>query len=165
MFCLFVCLFVCLFDLILYVSSTIFQLNRDGSSWVDSVLLLHIVILLLEHFGEGFEKLNSCSMIVARKCMTFSFYYSAQLKRLARNVTKSKLSQNSFIGYNIRIYHECEGRIEKSVPRIAVWHHEACQMMTNGDPEGRIFLSYPHTNNGFFSLLSTVLIFLFIYLY
>ena len=22
--------------------------------------------------------------------------------------------------------------------------------MTNGDPEGRIFLSYPHTNNGFF---------------
>ena len=23
-------------------------------------------------------------------------------------------------------------------------------MMTNGDPEGRIFLSYPQTNNGFF---------------
>ena len=30
--------FFCLFDLILYVPSTIFQLNRDGSSWVDSVL-------------------------------------------------------------------------------------------------------------------------------
>ena len=30
--------FVCLFDLILYVPSTIFQLNRDGSSWVESVL-------------------------------------------------------------------------------------------------------------------------------
>ena len=27
----------------------------------------------------------------------------------------------------IRIYHECEGRAEKSVPRIAVWHHEACR--------------------------------------
>ena len=25
-------------------------------------------------------------------------------------------------------------------------------MMTNGDPEGQIFLSYPHTNNGFFNL-------------
>ena len=25
---------------------------------------------------------------------------------------------------NIRIYHECEGRIEKCVPRITVWHHE-----------------------------------------
>ena len=29
-------------------------------------------------------------------------------------------------------------------------------MMTNGDPEGRIFLSYPHTNNGFFFLRTTV---------
>ena len=30
--------FVCLFDSILYVRSTIFQLNRDGSSWVGPVL-------------------------------------------------------------------------------------------------------------------------------
>ena len=29
---------VCLFDLILYVPSTIFQLNRDGSSWAEPVL-------------------------------------------------------------------------------------------------------------------------------
>ena len=29
-------------------------------------------------------------------------------------------------------------------------------MMTNGDPEGRIFLSYPHTNIVFFFLLTTV---------
>ena len=58
--------------------------------------------------------------------------------------------------WNIRIYLECEGGIEKSVPRIAIWHHEACRVMTNGDPEGRIFLSYPYTNNGFFFLLTTV---------
>ena len=31
-------LFVCLFDLILYVPSTIFQLYRDESSWVEPVL-------------------------------------------------------------------------------------------------------------------------------
>ena len=31
-------LIVCFFDLILYVPSTIFQLNRDGSSWVEQVL-------------------------------------------------------------------------------------------------------------------------------
>ena len=31
--------FVSLFDLILYVPSTIFQLNRDGSSWVEPVLI------------------------------------------------------------------------------------------------------------------------------
>ena len=30
--------FVSLFDLILYVPSTIFQLNRDGSSWIEPVL-------------------------------------------------------------------------------------------------------------------------------
>ena len=30
--------FVCLFDSILYVPSTIFQLNRDGYSWVEPVL-------------------------------------------------------------------------------------------------------------------------------
>ena len=36
-------------------------------------------------------------------------------------------------------------------------------MMTNGDPEGRIFLSYPHMNNGFFYLLISVFIYLFIY--
>ena len=30
-------------------------------------------------------------------------------------------------------------------------------MMTNGDPEGQIFLSYPHTDNGFYFLLSAVL--------
>ena len=43
-------------------------------------------------------------------------------------------------------------------------------MMTNGDPERQIFLSYPHTHDGFFFLLTTVLfmylyIYLFIYLF
>ena len=70
-------------------------------------------------------------------------------------------------GRIIRIYHECEGRIEKSVLRIAVWHHEACQVMTIGYCEGQIFLSYPHTNNGLFFLLTTfyLFIYLFVYLY
>ena len=45
---------------------------------------------------------------------------------------------------NIRIYHECEGGIEKFDPRIT----EACRVKTNVDREGRIFLSHPHTNNG-----------------
>ena len=31
-------LFHGLFDFIIYVTSTIFQLNRDGSSWVEPVL-------------------------------------------------------------------------------------------------------------------------------
>ena len=60
-------------------------------------------------------------------------------------------------GRNIRIYHECEDGIEKSVLRITVCHHEACLEMTNADSEGQIFLSYPHTNNRLFFLLTTVL--------
>ena len=32
------CCFVCLLDLILNVPSTIFQLNRGGSSWVEPVI-------------------------------------------------------------------------------------------------------------------------------
>ena len=42
-------LFVCLFDLILYVPSTIFQLYRDGSSWVDPVLSWDKCVLLKDH--------------------------------------------------------------------------------------------------------------------
>ena len=73
------------------------------------------------------------------------------------NHSNSSNKPNKIISLNhLRIYHECEGRIENSVPRITFWHHEACRVVTNGDPEGRIILSYPHTNNGFFFLLTTV---------
>ena len=57
---------------------------------------------------------------------------------------------------NKRIYLKCEGRIEKSVPRITVWHHEAWRVMPNGDPKRWIFQYYPHTKNGFFFLLTAV---------
>ena len=50
----------------------------------------------------------------------------------------SEYLSNSLL-HIIRIYHESEGRIEKSLPRIAVWHHEACRVMTNGDPKGLIY--------------------------
>ena len=65
---------------------------------------------------------------------------------------------------NIRIYHDCEGTIEKSVSRITVWHHEAYRVMTNGDHEGPFFLSYHEAcrvmTNGdheerFFSILTS----------
>ena len=41
--------FVCFFDLILYVPSTIFQLNRTGSSWVEPVLSYDKCVLLKDH--------------------------------------------------------------------------------------------------------------------
>ena len=60
----------------------------------------------------------------------------------------------SHAAVHIRINLEFEGWIEKSVLRITVWHQKACRVMTNGDREGQIFLSHPHTNNGFVFLLS-----------
>ena len=40
---------ICLFDLILYVPSTIFQLNRDGSSLVEPALSYDKCVLLKDH--------------------------------------------------------------------------------------------------------------------
>ena len=71
--------------------------------------------------------------------------------------------KNAYYCIHIRNYPECESRIEKSVRRITVWHHNACQVMTNGDPEGWIFLTYPHTQDRFIFLLTTVFIYLFTY--
>ena len=39
---------------------------------------------------------------------------------------------------------ECEGEIEKSVPKITNWHQEACPATTNGGRKGQIFLSHPY---------------------
>ena len=52
---------------------------------------------------------------------------------------------------NIRIHHECEGGIDKSVPRITIWHHYACQVMPNGDPEGQTVI----TNDRFLHAILT----------
>ena len=35
---------VCLFDLILYVSSTVFQLCREGSAWVEPVFVCFVAL-------------------------------------------------------------------------------------------------------------------------
>ena len=74
-------------------------------------------------------------------------------------ISQKKKKPTSFVQCTkleiISIHHECQGGIEKSVPRITDWHHEAYRVMTIGDRERRIFLSHAHTNNGFFFLLTT----------
>ena len=65
--------------------------------------------------------------------------------------------------YIIRIYHEYEGGIEKSVLRITDWPHEPCQVMTICDREEQIFLSHPKTNNGFIFLLITLFVFIYLF--
>ena len=63
--------------------------------------------------------------------------------------------KQEYPGKIIKIYHDCEGGIEKSGRSINSWHLEAYRVMTNGDHEGQIFLPHPHTNNGFFFLPTT----------
>ena len=45
-------------------------------------------------------------------------------------------SGRSLFGH-IRIYHEFVDRIDNSVPRFTVWHHEASRVMPNSDPRDR----------------------------
>ena len=40
---------------------------------------------------------------------------------------QEKITLAAVLTKNIRIYHECEGGIEKSGLRITVWHHMALQ--------------------------------------
>ena len=42
---------------------------------------------------------------------------------------------------HIRIHHECEDGIGKSIPRITAWHQEACGVMTKVIPRGGFFYS------------------------
>ena len=49
----------------------------------------------------------------------------------------------------IRIHHECKDGIEKSVLRITVWHHKACQGIKRDRSFHRILI-----NNGLFFLLT-----------
>ena len=97
-------------------------------------------------------------IVVEKYCAQELFTTDRQIKWRLYSV-KEGLICSLILSNNIRIYHECESKIEKSVPRIAVWHHEACRVITNGELEGRIFLSNPHTYNGFFFLLTTVFIY------
>ena len=43
---------------------------------------------------------------------------------------------------NIRILHECEELIEKSVPRVTVWHHEAPPSDAKRDPRDRFVVQF-----------------------
>ena len=52
----------------------------------------------------------------------------------------------------IRIHHKFVDRIDNSVPRVTVLHHEALPSDAKQWPEGQNCLSYPQTHVGFFFL-------------
>ena len=54
----------------------------------------------------------------------------------------------------IRILHECQVWIDKSVPRVTFWHHEARRVMPNCDPRDRFVYPYLTRMMDFFSCTS-----------
>ena len=59
----------CLFDLILYVPSTIFQLNRDGSSWVEPVLSYDKCDLRNDHSAGTLVRLEPPALILSSQAL------------------------------------------------------------------------------------------------
>ena len=87
------------------------------------------------------------------------------------------LNLTLFQKYLQKYYHQCQIVCIKTRPDVLIWIQTdckgnqqttvagrvgggggggACRVITNGNPEGWIFLFYPHMNNGFFFLLTTV---------
>ena len=97
------------------------------------------------------------------------FVSNARQLFAADDLSRRHFQMHFFLGalrFNpfIRICHECEGRIEKFIPRVTVWHYEACRVMPNGDPEGLIFSSLP-SHEYLILLLAHHCFYLFIYLF
>ena len=130
----------------------------------------HVKSIIFSQFWPGAFFLQicwkkPCYSLKKSHDLAHLLYFSGKAGHRCQDEEETKKVAVTWLCNDIKIYHECEGRIEKSVLRIAVWHHEACWVMTNGDPDRRIFLSYPHTNIGFFFLLTTVFIHLPVYIY
>ena len=90
-----------------------------------------------------------------RNCFQFIFYFTVvETSKLAHNTIKfpgmfiiirdrhksigNHLTEENSWLHIIRIYHECEDGIVKSIQGITVWNYEACGVVTNGDPERQI---------------------------
>ena len=133
---------------------------RDTKRWSSGRILYPTLTLVIDSYNlcHAHEKFYITVWLEASfvVCFCVRFLSSTDLRFLAISAAICIVfsSSASIVIYlkTIRICHECWGRMEKSVSRIAVWHHEACRVITNGDLERRIFLSYAHTNNGFFFL-------------
>ena len=108
---------------------------------------LHIHPALEDSFRQG--RLN---VLCDKSCLNLVIFSVKHLNMTRKCSNYGKDQPMIPIGRKIRIHFECDGGIEKSVPRITDWHHEACRVMTYSDREGRIFPTLPHSNSGFFFL-------------
>ena len=86
-------LFVCLFDLILYVPSTIFQLNRDGSSWVEPVLSYDKCVLLKDHNAVTLVRLEPAALRSRVKHCTIEPLHSLSCRTYVKHASLPIIDQ------------------------------------------------------------------------
>ena len=125
----------------------------EPMSWLDSSCDWHIM-WLPEHVRTSISTFFSSSR--STSCSYSSVSGDCTEAGLLLDRRRDVLSSSDMTGpwrdfelpyKNIRIYPECEGWIEKSVPRITVWHHEACRVMTKQWSRGMDFSILPSNEN------------------
>ena len=87
------------------------------------------------------------SLLSTRLINSIKYEYSCKTLLYTKRIPLCPTRVGQITYTIIRIFNECEGGIEKSISRITVWYHKACRVMTNGDHEGRIFLSFEKQGN------------------
>ena len=85
-----------------------------------------------------------CNFDIKRHSRSINYVSNQKGKSISiqrANQLLEKIIHAYLLSRSLSIYHDCEGRIEKLVPWIAVWHHEACRVMTKCDPKDGFY--YP----------------------
>ena len=135
------------------------QYKLDEKTGVDPVICLRI-IQRCNDTGDWKE----FDPVTQSACMFYDNYYRIEGPRgkaryVYRYVPTILAHQTCFRCLThfktISIHHEFEVGIEKSVQKITDRHHEVCRVMTIGNREGRIFLSDPHSHDGYVFLFTT----------
>ena len=80
-----------MFDLIFYVPSTIFQLNRDGSSWVEPVLSYDKCVLLKDHKAVRLQPAPPQSRVKHSTTFVETTYFSTDKVQCYFQVLKTQL--------------------------------------------------------------------------
>ena len=93
-----------------------------------------------------FKKTKTYSLIGITENSPFGYILINDLLPSFRPTDNSNLYMRTLVWlllvYEIiRIFHEYEDGIEKYIPKITDWLHDACRVMTNSDREGQIFVS------------------------
>ena len=93
-----------------------------------------------------FNILNGFEIIAKTLSVALEVSLSIFLARCARKIcarpVNTGITRLTEVCKNIRVLHECQVWIDKSVPRVTFWHHKACRVMPNCDPRDRFVYPY-----------------------